>query len=94
MINGVSNTFFVLAQKYDRIPEKRFTVLYSGNMGLAQCLESVIKAADILQKYPIDFKFVGSGVILESLKLETEKLELKNVEFFPVQNKNNLIQTI
>jgi glycosyltransferase involved in cell wall biosynthesis len=94
LINGVSNTFFDLAQKYDRIPEKRFTVLYSGNMGLAQGLESVIKAADILRKYPIDFKFVGSGVMLESLKLKTEKLELKNVEFFPVQNKNNLIQTI
>ena len=53
---------FDLAQKYDRIPEKRFTVLYSGNMGLAQGLESVIKAADILQKYPIDFCFVGNGI--------------------------------
>ena len=63
-------------------------------MGLAQGLESVIKAAEILQKHPISFKFVGSGVMLKSLKLKTEKLDLKNVEFFPVQNKNNLIQTI
>ncbi len=94
LINGVSNTFFDLVQKYDRIPEKRFTVLYSGNMGLAQGLGSVIKVAEILQKHPISFKFVGSGVMLESLKLKTEKLELNNVAFFPVQNKNNLIQTI
>jgi glycosyltransferase involved in cell wall biosynthesis len=94
LINGVSNTFFDLAQKYDRIPEKRFTVLYSGNMGLAQGLESVIKAADILQKYPIDFKFVGSGVKRKELITKTEKLGLKNVVFLPVQKKEELIKLI
>jgi len=94
LINGVSNTFFDLAQKYDRIPEKRFTVLYSGNMGLAQGLESVIKAADILQKYPIDFKFVGSGVKRKELIKKAEKLELKNVVFLPVQKKEELIKLI
>ena len=94
LINGVSNTFFDLAQKYDRIPEKRFTVLYSGNMGLAQGLESVIKAADILQKYPIDFKFVGSGVKRKELITKAEKLGLKNVVFLPVQKKEELIKLI
>jgi len=94
LINGVSNTFFDLAQKYDRIPEKRFTVLYSGNMGLAQGLGSVIKAADILQKYPIDFKFVGSGVKRKELITKTEKLGLKNVVFLPVQKKEELIKLI
>jgi len=94
LINGVSNTFFDLAQKYDRIPERRFTVLYSGNMGLAQGLESVIKAADILQKYPIDFKFVGSGVKQKALKTKADKLGLKNVVFLPVQKKEELIKLI
>ena len=94
LINGVSNTFFDLAKKYDRIPEKRFAVLYSGNMGLAQGLESVIKAADILQKYPIDFKFVGSGVKQKALKTKADKLGLKNVVFLPVQKKEELIKLI
>ncbi len=94
LINGVSNSFFDLAKKYDRKPEKRFTVLYSGNMGLAQGLEHVIKAAGILQKYPIDFKFVGSGVRLNVLKNQTKKMGLKNVVFFPVQTKEELIKTI
>ena len=94
LINGVSNTFFDLAQKYDRIPGKRFIVLYSGNMGLAQGLESVIKAAEILQKYPIDFKFVGSGVKRKELITKTEKLGLKNVVFLPVQKKEELIKLI
>ena len=94
LINGVSNTFFDLAKKYDRIPGKRFAVLYSGNMGLAQGLESVIKAADILQKYPIDFKFVGSGVKQKALKTKADKLGLKNVVFLPVQKKEELIKLI
>ena len=94
LINGVSNTFFDLAKKYDRIPGKRFAVLYSGNMGLAQGLESVIKAADILQKYPIDFKFVGSGVTQKALKTKADKLGLKNVVFLPVQKKEELIKLI
>ena len=94
LINGVSNTFFDLAKKYDRIPEKRFAVLYSGNMGLAQGLESVIKAADILQKYPIDFKFVGSGVRQKALKTKADKPGLKNVVFLPVQKKEELIKLI
>jgi len=94
LINGVSNTFFDLAKKYDRIPGKRFAVLYSGNMGLAQGLESVIEAADILQKYPIDFKFVGSGVKQKALKTKADKLGLKNVVFLPVQKKEELIKLI
>ena len=50
LINGVSREFIDLAQQNDRIPDKKFTVLYSGNMGLAQGLETVIETAKILQK--------------------------------------------
>ena len=63
-------------------------------MGLAQGLESVIKVADILHKYPIDFKFVGSGVKLKELITKTEKLGLKNAIFLPVQKKEELIKLI
>ena len=73
---------------------KKGLPFYSGNMGLAQGLESVIKAADILQKYPIDFKFVGSGVKQKALKTKADKLGLKNVVFLPVQKKEELIKLI
>ena len=94
LINGVSRTFIELAQQNDRIPDKKFTVLYSGNMGLAQGLETVIQAANILQKYPIDFCFVGNGVKLQSLKAKSLKMNLDNVSFFPFQKKDDLIQII
>jgi len=94
LINGVSRTFIELAQQNDRIPDKKFTVLYSGNMGLAQGLDTVIKSAKILQKYPINFCFVGDGVKLESLKAKSNQMNLDNVSFFPSQKKESLIQII
>jgi len=94
LINGVSREFIDLAQQNDRIPDKKFTVLYSGNMGLAQGLETVIETAKILQKYPIDFCFVGNGVKLQSLEEKSKQMDLDNVSFLPSQKKEDLIQII
>ena len=94
LINGVSHTFIELAQQNDRIPDKKFTVLYSGNMGLAQGLETVIQAANILQKYPINFLFVGNGVKQQSLEEKSKQMDLDNVSFLPSQKKERLIQII
>jgi len=94
LINGVSHTFIELAQQNDRIPDRKFTVLYSGNMGLAQGLETLIKTAKILQKYPIDFWFVGNGVKLQSLEEKSKQMDLDNVSFLPSQKKESLIQII
>jgi len=94
LINGVSRTFIELAQQNDRIPDKKFTVLYSGNMGLAQGLETLIKTAKVLQKHPIDFCFVGNGVKLQSLKEKSKRMDLDNVSFLPSQKKEELIQII
>jgi len=94
LVNGVSRSFIDLAEQNNRMPHKKFTVLYSGNMGLAQGLETVIKAANILKKYPIDFCFVGDGIKLESLKEKSNKMDLDNISFLPVQKRENLIQII
>ena len=94
LINGVSDKFIELAQLNDRIPDKKFTVLYSGNMGLAQGLDTVIQAANILQKYPINFLFVGNGVKLQSLEEKSNQMELDNISFMPPQRKEDLIQII
>ena len=94
LINGVSDKFIELAQLNDRIPDKKFTVLYSGNIGQAQGLETVIQAANILQTYPIDFCFVGNGVKLQSLEVKSKQMDLDNVSFLPSQKKDDLIQII
>ena len=61
-MNGVSKNFLNHAAKIDNSEKKTFTVLYSGNMGLAQDLKTIIDAANLLKDYKIDFSFVGHGV--------------------------------
>ena len=66
-------------------PNDNFKVLFAGNMGTAQGLETVIDAAGLLSKSEkkITFYFLGSGVALESLKAKAEDLKLENVRFLP-----------
>lgn len=61
----------------------KFNIIFAGNMGKAQAMEAVIKAADILQKDCKDVQFVliGSGVEVDKLKQMTNDLSLNNVKF-------------
>ena len=44
-MNGVSQKFYNQAKASKIVRDKKFTVLYSGNMGLAQDLKTVIETA-------------------------------------------------
>ncbi|AQQ09151.1 putative glycosyl transferase [Sedimentisphaera cyanobacteriorum] len=61
----------------------KFNVVFAGNMGGAQALSSVIKAAEIVQRNAPDVQFVmiGSGVEFEPLKKQVKESRLKNVIF-------------
>ena len=61
----------------------KFNIVFAGNMGKAQALEAVIKAAQILQNdcKDVQFVLVGSGVEVENLKKMTSQLSLENVKF-------------
>jgi len=61
----------------------KFNVVFAGNMGKAQAMDAVIKAALILQNdyKDIQFVLVGSGVEVENLKKMTNELSLDNVKF-------------
>jgi len=61
----------------------RFNVMFAGNIGNVQILDTVIDAAGILQpKHPdIQFVFVGDGSETDSLKQKTKDMGLKNVLF-------------
>lgn len=65
----------------------KFNIVFAGNIGKAQALESVLTAADILQKESsrIQFVFVGGGVEVENLKRITHDMGQKNVLFLPKQ---------
>ncbi|NWF61071.1 MAG: glycosyltransferase family 4 protein [Fischerella sp.] len=69
---------------------KKFTVLYSGNMGRCHDMDTILEAAKLLQDEPIQFVFVGGGAKREELIKEVNRLELKNFVFLPYQDKEVL----
>jgi colanic acid biosynthesis glycosyl transferase WcaI len=60
----------------------KFNVLFTGNMGVAQHLETVLDAAAKLKDLPdVQFVMVGAGVDLETLKEKAKANRLDNVSF-------------
>ncbi|HND02142.1 MAG TPA: glycosyltransferase family 4 protein [Nitrospira sp.] len=62
-----------------------FRVLFAGNMGKAQALEAVLKAAKMVEvSHPrVRFIFLGSGVELPHLRALCESMGVGNVVFMP-----------
>ena len=60
-----------------------FKVLFAGNMGKAQALDTVLDAAKQLDqtRQEIQFIFIGGGVEVASLKKKTSEAGLSNVHF-------------
>ncbi len=92
LMNGVSREFIKASRDCNLSCDDKFTVLYSGNMGLAQDLTTIIKAAELLENYEIYFKFIGQGVC----KSEIIKIAktLKKVSFHDPMSRKELIDHI
>ncbi|MFA6175751.1 MAG: glycosyltransferase family 4 protein [Phycisphaerae bacterium] len=63
--------------------QDKFNIVFAGNMGKAQAMDSVIDAAEIISRTNsnIQFVFIGSGVEVDSLKQKVKQLSLTNVVF-------------
>jgi len=63
--------------------QDRFTVMFAGNFGKAQALETVLKAAAAIEQLQprIQFVLVGSGVEEERLREQVLSMGLTNVVF-------------
>lgn len=60
----------------------RFNVMFAGNIGEAQGLETVVEAARLLRDDPqIQFVLVGDGIALPRLQHQVEQYGLSNVRF-------------
>ena len=68
------------------LPDDQKIILYSGNIGEKQGLESVIEAAHQLQKHPWMFVIVGQGGGKTRLEKMVSERGLPNVKFFPLQS--------
>ncbi|MDU3304271.1 MAG: colanic acid biosynthesis fucosyltransferase WcaI, partial [Enterobacter ludwigii] len=68
------------------LPDDQKIILYSGNIGEKQGLESVIDAAQQLSHQPWMFVIVGQGGGKARLEKMANERGLTNVKFFPLQS--------
>jgi len=65
--------------------EDKFVVLYSGNIGRSQDLETVIAAAERLRDPEVVFLFIGDGGKRQKLEALVRERGLDHVRFLPYQ---------
>lgn len=74
---------------FDRfgLDRKGFYVCYSGNLGHAQDIGSILECAGILRESEPDIQFliIGSGVLEEEFQRQAVRENLINLRFFPLQ---------
>ncbi len=63
--------------------DRSFNILFAGNMGKAQALETVIEAAQRLKTEApwVRFTFIGGGVEVDNLRAACKSKEIDNVTF-------------
>jgi glycosyltransferase involved in cell wall biosynthesis len=60
----------------------KFNIMYAGNIGAAQGLDTMIEAAKMIQDLPaVQFVLVGDGIAKPGLMSEVDEKRLKNVRF-------------
>lgn len=67
-----------------------FQVVFAGNMGKAQALDTVLDAAELLRGEAARFVLLGGGVEELRLRAEAERRELSNVQFLERRPPNEI----
>lgn len=84
------------AKPYDQLfrddKGPKFRILYSGNIGRAHPLQTVLQAAELInRKFPeIEFVFVGDGPNFDRLAQERARRGLENIRLLPWQPASRL----
>jgi glycosyltransferase involved in cell wall biosynthesis len=74
----------------------RFNIIFAGNMGKAQALGAVLKAAKIVaERFPkVQFVFAGGGVEVDALKREAGEMAISNTLFLPWRPREEVNQLL
>ena len=81
----------IFNKKYDKFFRKKFIFIFAGNLGKAQSLDTLIKAAFLLRNESnIEFILIGDGSEKRNLVEKVDKLRLKNVIFIEQQSRNTI----
>lgn len=82
-----NNLGFPSAQRFAPNHTENFRVLFAGNLGRFQSLDTVVRAAALLTDLPeVEIFFMGDGVMLEELRQLAANLSCANISFIPYQN--------
>jgi colanic acid biosynthesis glycosyl transferase WcaI len=71
-------------------PSSSQVVLYSGNIGEKQGLDTLVRAAPLLRKHEIHVVLVGDGLAKQALAQLADDLGACNVHFLPLQPRADL----
>lgn len=70
------------AEVMQQLPQGKFTIGYTGTLGVANCLDTLIDAAQKLKEHTeVAFVIVGQGKEKERLQTKVQQLNLGNVTF-------------
>lgn len=79
--------------KEHKLDDSKFKVVYAGNIGALQDVETLIDAATILRENSnIEFVIVGDGVRAEVVRTLVEVRNLQNIHLFPRQSSEVVAQ--
>lgn len=95
--NGVTQEEMQKIQETKRSLSKneKFTVIYTGMLGLPQNVKSIVKAANHLRKCKeINFKIIGTGIQRNKVIELIEHYNIKNVELFDAMPKEMVLKEI
>ncbi len=83
-----------VSRPFDKLlkTDKKFRVLYAGNLGRAHPFETILDAAEILQNKQSDIEivFVGGGFRYDDLVADRAKRTLDNIRLLPFQPASKL----
>lgn len=67
------------AKERREVPADGFTVMFAGNLGAAQSLDTIVNAANILKNENINWVFLGDGRQSDNLKKSIKNKKLSNI---------------
>lgn len=69
--------------KQDILPKNKFNIVYTGSIGIANALEVVIEAAEILKENKdIHFNLIGEGELKNTYIGQVNEKKLNNISFY------------
>lgn len=76
---------------WDKLELKgKFVVQYSGNMGLWHDVETIVRAAKLLEAYAIQFLLIGQGMRRPAAERLSRDIGTKNIHWLPYMNRADL----